>query len=162
MQVGVSRVAIPTAFNPCIAVLGYVASFALIRYRIVDAVEEDTKVRSIPLSGPGVAQPAQSLPRRIVFEPVRPLGTFVTLLLPGRLRLLTTSCRQSSVSSFPPPLSLLTRCYYTTLCLTAVGFILAFTGILAYIWAGLPMPIGIFSTVCLGVSTVAGMWAIAM
>jgi len=123
-------------FHICAAILGYVASFALIRYRIVE------------VSGGNET-------KRIVLEAVRPLHWLLSLLQhPERFRFL-------SVRSSPPPLSLMTRCYYTTLCLTAAGFVLALTGILAYIWAGLRMSVGIFSTACLGVSISAGLWAIA-
>ena len=150
MQVGVSRVVTPTTFNPSVAILGYVASFVLIRYRII---EDDTKVGYILSSDPGAAQAAQS--QRVVCEPVRPLDWLVTFLQrPERLFLLVS--RRRSL----PPLFLLTRCYYTTLFFTAAGFILALTGILVYMWAGLSMPVGIFSTVCLGIATSAGLWAI--
>ncbi|KAG6382039.1 hypothetical protein JVT61DRAFT_673 [Boletus reticuloceps] len=150
-------------FHICASILGYVASFALIRYRIVEVSGEDdtkvTKVGEILLFGLGTAQPRR-LSQRIVLEAVRPLHWLLGLLQrPARFRFL--SVRSSQVSS-PPPLSLLTRCYYTTLCLTAAGFVLALTGILAYIWAGLRMSVGIFSTACLGVGISAGLWAIAM
>jgi len=128
-------------FHICATILGYAASFALIRYRIV---VDDTKYPS----------------RRFIREPVRPLDWLVTLLQPPE-RLQFLSARRRSFLS-PPPLSLLTRCYYTTLGLTSLGFILALTGIVAYMWAGLPMPVGIFSTVCLGISASAGVWAIAV
>ncbi|KAG8220426.1 hypothetical protein J3R82DRAFT_3118 [Butyriboletus roseoflavus] len=133
----------------CACILGYVASFALIRYRII---EDDRKVEGIQIDA---AQPAQRPSRRIVLEPMRPLRSFVTCL--EVLGFLSTS-----QSSPPPPLSLLTHCFYTTLGLTTIGTILALTGILAYVWAGLPAPVGIFSTVCLGVGLGAGVWALAM
>lgn len=45
VHVSDSCVIIPTTFNPRIGILGYVASFTLIRYRIIDASgEDDTKV----------------------------------------------------------------------------------------------------------------------
>ncbi|KAF8132086.1 hypothetical protein EV363DRAFT_144142 [Boletus edulis] len=147
-------------FHICATILGYVASFVLIRYRIIEASgEDDTKVGEILLFGLGTAQP-QRLSQKIVLEAVRPLHWLLGLLqCPERFRFL--SVRSSQVSS-PPPLSLLTRCYYTTLCLTAAGFVLALTGILAYTWTGLRMSVGIFSTACLGVGISAGVWAIAM
>jgi len=121
-------------FHICATILGYVASFVLIRYRII---EDDTKLR------------------RVVCEPVRPLDWLVTFLQRPERLFLSVSRRRSL-----PPLSLLTRCYYTTLFFTATGFVLAVTGILVYMWAGLSMSVGIFATVCLGVSTGAGLWAI--
>lgn len=162
MHVGGSCVVILIPFNACIGILGYIASFALIRHRILDASgEDDTKVGGIQSSGLGAAQPAQRPPRRfIVLEPVRPLRWFTTFLQrPDRLQFLSVS--RSSRSPPPPPSSLLTRCYYTTLCLTTVGFILAITGILSYVWAGLPVVVGIFSTICLGIGASAGILALA-
>lgn len=149
---------LPTTFNPWIGILGFVASFALIRYRIIDAVDgDDIKVEDILLS---TGQPAQRRSRRIVLEPVRPLRWVSNVLQPpDRFRFLCTS--RTSRTPPPPPLSLLTHCYYTTLCLTTVGTILALVGILAYVWAGLPAPVGIFSTICLGIGTSASVWALA-
>ncbi|KIJ65949.1 hypothetical protein HYDPIDRAFT_110063 [Hydnomerulius pinastri MD-312] len=151
-------------FHVCASILGYVASFALIRYRIVDASEgEDVKlggVLSSP-SGPSMMQKQLITPtrRKMILEPIHPIDACVAFLqLPERLPVLFAS--RSSRS--PPPLSLITRCYYTTLCLTAAGFILALTGILTYAWAGLKMPVGIFSTVCLGLGVGAGIWAISV
>ncbi|KAF8435130.1 hypothetical protein L210DRAFT_3551981 [Boletus edulis BED1] len=132
---------------------------ALIFHICATSGEDDTKVGEILLFGLGTAQP-QRLSQKIVLEAVRPLHWLLGLLqCPERFRFL--SVRSSQVSS-PPPLSLLTRCYYTTLCLTAAGFVLALTGILAYTWTGLRMSVGIFSTACLGVGISAGVWAIAM
>ncbi|KAH0829082.1 hypothetical protein J3R83DRAFT_2543 [Lanmaoa asiatica] len=122
-------------FHICACILGYVASFALIRYRIIDAIDEDeAKVGGIS-SGLGAGSTE-------------------------RLSCLPVS--RSPRSPPPPPLSLLTHCYYTTLCLTAFGFILALIGILAYAWVGLPTPVGISTTICLGVGISAGLWALAM
>jgi hypothetical protein len=59
-----------------------------------------------------------------------------------------------------PPLDLLTRCYFTTLALGSVGFILALLGIAGYAWVVLKQVIGIFTVVCLGVSIVASIWAV--
>ena len=152
----------------CIAILAYVASFALIRYRIIDVSEseegkseEGIKVGSILSPRLGATQPEQRPSRRIILEAVHPLQWLITCLQgPDGLRFLAVT--PSSRPPPPPPFSLVTRCYYTTLCLTAVGFTLALTGILAYVWAGLVMPVGIFATICLGVGISAGVWAIAI
>lgn len=162
MHVGVSHFVIVTIFIPCLAILGYVASFALIRYRIVDAHgEDDAKAGGTLFLNLGAAQPAQRVSRRIVLEPVHPLSLLVNFMRrPERLGPgFFPGCRRSSERA---PLSLLTRCYYTTLCLTAAGFFLAIIGILAYMWAGLRVPVGVFSTICLSVGVGAGVWAIAL
>lgn len=144
-------------FILCSAMLGFIATFALFRYRIV---EDFTKVGAIQSSDLDAAQSAQRPSRRTILEPVLPTRWLVKFLRRAdRLRFLSVP-RSSQSSS--PPLSLLTHCYYTTLCLAAAGFILALTGILTYIWAGLPTPVGIFSTICLGVGISAGVWAIAL
>ena len=54
----------------------------------------------------------------------------------------------------------LSRCHTLTGALALVGFVLALVGALGYFWTGLPMGLGIFASVCLGGSLVAG--AIAM
>jgi len=131
-------------FHICATILGYTASFALLRHRIVDASGEEGTKR---------------FPRRVILEAVVPIQWLVTCLQgPEGLRFPAVS----RFSSPPPSLSLVTRCYNTTLWLAAAGFTLALTGILAFIWAGLLMPVCIFTTICLGVGISAGVWAIAM
>ncbi|KAF8552947.1 hypothetical protein OG21DRAFT_1319815 [Imleria badia] len=131
-------------FHICATILGYTASFALLRHRIVDASGEEGTKR---------------FPRRVVLEAVVPIQWLVTCLQgPEGLRFPAVS----RFSSPPPSLSLVTRCYNTTLWLAAAGFTLALTGILAFIWAGLLMPVCIFTTICLGVGISAGVWAIAI
>ncbi|KIJ08389.1 hypothetical protein PAXINDRAFT_172946 [Paxillus involutus ATCC 200175] len=152
-------------FHVSAAILGYVATFALIRYRLVDvSLEEDIKLEGVlgspsDLSTTPPAPPAQRVPRKIVLEPIHPahyVATFLQRSSSGD----SNSGSSRSPLPLPPPLSLLTRCYYTTLCLTSVGFILALTGILTYAWVGLQMYVGIFSTACLGIAVGAGIWAV--
>ncbi|KAH7883301.1 hypothetical protein F5I97DRAFT_222513 [Phlebopus sp. FC_14] len=146
-------------FHVCASILGYVASFALIRYRIAESsAETDNKDEGAVGSPSDSQQSGNRQPsKRLIVECIHPFQGAVALCqLPKRLLFNGASSRQTP----PPPLSLLTRCYYTTLCLTALGFILGLTGILAYAWAGLRMTVGIFSTICLGLSFAAGIWAI--
>ncbi|KAH7905329.1 hypothetical protein BJ138DRAFT_1118568 [Hygrophoropsis aurantiaca] len=147
-------------FHICASILGYLASFALIKYTIIEASapDEDDKLGGIlssPSSNPHITNDTVSVSptktrKHIVLESRHPLNGF------------RSSAFASANNHKPvPPIALLTRCYYTTLALTAVGFILALLGILSYIWAGLMMPVGIFSTACLGVGLGAALWAIS-
>ncbi|KAH7921012.1 hypothetical protein BV22DRAFT_1132615 [Leucogyrophana mollusca] len=151
-------------FHVCASILGYLASFVLIKYTIIEASppsNEDDKLGGI-LSSPSskayttndvVVAQAQPQPRkRVIVETRHPLRAF---------RAPATSFSVQSHQPITPPIALLTRCYYTTLALTALGFILALMGILAYIWAGLKMPVGVFSTICLGIGIGAGVWSIS-
>ncbi|KIM52893.1 hypothetical protein SCLCIDRAFT_1223395 [Scleroderma citrinum Foug A] len=138
-------------FHICAAITAYIASFALLRYRIVDASSGE----GVPASqlNPWMIRNLRAQPtRKIVLEPVRPFEEMTAMLsFLGRIK---------ATSSSRPPLSLLKRCYYTTLCQTAMGFILGLTGVLSYAWAGLSVPVGGFSAACLGVGVATGLWAI--
>jgi len=142
-------------FHICATLLSYVASFALIRYRVLEAVTEDgAKVETAPY-------PAQPHPRKVVAEPVHPLQLFVNAIQPVESLRFFAVFRSARFNQ-PAPLALLTRCFLTTLILSALGFISAVSGILAYAWVGLPMVVGITSTVCVGVGVSAAVWAIAL
>ncbi|KAH7910033.1 hypothetical protein BJ138DRAFT_154870 [Hygrophoropsis aurantiaca] len=141
-------------FHICASILGYMASFALIKYTIIEASEDDKLggILSSPSPNPHITNEKASgspikTPKHIILECRRPFRS---------------SASTSANNHKPePPIALLARCYYTTLVLTALGFMLGLLGILAYIWAGLMMPVGIFSTVCLGVGLGAALWAIS-
>lgn len=146
-------------FHLCAAITAYIASFALIRYRIVDASPEDVHPgidsrKTSPLGAWNLS--AQPSPKKIVLESIRPReGALVVFRALRPNQNMGIGSRSS-----PPPLSLLKHCYYTTLCQTAMGFILALTGFLSYSWAGFSVQVGGFSTVCLGIGLGTGLWAI--
>ncbi|KAG1851299.1 hypothetical protein DFJ58DRAFT_426052 [Suillus subalutaceus] len=128
-----------------LAILGYVASFALIRYQIVDA---ETHLETDELekrSKTGLHHHESIHGKQLLLRGIPPLYAVQSLLqMPSRLRIQSrTSC---------PPLDLLTRCYYTILGLSGAGFILALLGIATYAWVGLQRVVGIFTMACLGVS----------
>ena len=106
------------------------------------------------------AQPLQRPSRRVVLEPI--LLSSVFGVFPRGLRSFQFLSGSEPSRALSPPLALLTNCYFTILSLAAAGFVLALTGILTFVWAGLPAPVGIFSTVCLGVAISAVLWAIAL
>lgn len=124
-------------FHVCAAILGYVASFALIRYQIGDVTPSDTKN-------------TETQRMLITIAPFDAVDTLLQVPLGLQVRSRTST----------PPLDLLTRCYFTTLALGSVGFILALLGITSYAWVMLQQVVGIFTTVCLGVSIAASVWAV--
>ncbi|KAG1860286.1 hypothetical protein DFJ58DRAFT_726076 [Suillus subalutaceus] len=137
-------------FHVCSSILGYAASFALIRYQIVDAVTETDKLGK--RSSTGVPHQESIQGKQLLLRAVPPLYAVQSLLLPLGFRL------QSRTSSLP--LDLLTRCYYTILALSGAGFVLALLGIATYAWFGLQRVVGIFTLACLGVSLLSCVWAV--
>ncbi|KAG0693946.1 hypothetical protein DFH29DRAFT_1006762 [Suillus ampliporus] len=139
----------------CASMLGYLASFALIRYEIVDATPQSGKTKDEldEFSGPGLHHHESSHGKQLVLSPITPFRIVKTLLqMPKGLQV------QSRTST--PPLDLLTRCYFTTLALSGAGFILALLGIATYAWFGLQHVVGIFTMACIGVSFIAFVWAV--
>lgn len=124
-------------FHVCAAILGYVASFALIRYQIGDVAPSDTKNTERML---------------ITIPPFDAVNGLLQMPLNAGIQVRS----RTSI----PPLDLLTRCYFTTLALGSVGFILILLGIAGYAWVILRRVVGIFTVVCLGVSIVASVWAV--
>ncbi|KAG1900972.1 uncharacterized protein F5891DRAFT_1188069 [Suillus fuscotomentosus] len=140
-------------FHICAAILGYVASFALIQYQIGDVAPSDTKNTEVgEFSNPGLYQP------EIMHGTQRMLITIPPF--DGLLQTPLNSGIQVRSRTSIPPLDLLTRCYFTTLALGSVGFILVLLGIAGYAWVILRQVVGIFTVVCLGVSIVASVWAV--
>jgi hypothetical protein len=133
-----------------LAIIGYTASFALIRYELVGAEVSSGAESNVQggLLSPSEARQGVS---PLLLTP-SPFDAVQTLRTPN-VRL------EAHSRTFTPPLALLARCYYTTLALSSIGFIAALLGITTYAWKGLQQTVGIFTTACLGVSVVAGVWA---
>jgi len=138
-------------FHVCASLLGYVASFALIRYELVGA-EVSSGVESNVLGELLSPSEARHGISQLLPTPTPLFDVGKTLQMP-QARL------EAHSRTFSPPLALLARCYYTTLVLSGAGFIAALLGITAYAWEGLQQTVGIFTTACLGVSILAGIWA---
>lgn len=141
-------------FHTCSAILGYVASFALVRYEIVDAVHPSIEKTDElgKLSNTGLHHHESIHGKQLLLTAIPPLYAVQSLLqIPLRLRL------QSRSST--PPIDLLTRCYFTIMALSGAGFILALLGIATYAWYGLQRVVGIFTMACLGVSLLSCVWA---
>ncbi|OJA16728.1 hypothetical protein AZE42_11339, partial [Rhizopogon vesiculosus] len=139
-------------FHVCASLLGYAASFALIRYEYVNA-----EVSSIRQSN---ELPDPSSPSSIKFgKPQlrhRPIVPFYAV---NTVRQEPSVTVRAHSRTFSPPLALLSRCYHTTLVLGGVGFAAAVLGITTYAWEELQQIVGIFTTACLGVCLLAGVWA---
>ncbi|KAG1817990.1 uncharacterized protein BJ212DRAFT_1348100 [Suillus subaureus] len=135
-----------------LAILGYVASFALIRYQIVEA--ETPPVTKTDELGKRSSTHHESIDgKQLLLRAIPPLYAVQSLLqLPTGLRI------QSRTST--PPLDLLTRCYFTILALSGAGFILAILGIATYAWFELQRVVGIFTMACLGASLLSCLWAV--
>lgn len=143
-------------FHVCSSILGYAASFALIRYQIVDAatppVETDALgKRSVTASG----LPGDEIinGKQLLLKAIPPLYAVQSLL-----QIPSTFQFRSRTSN--PPLDLLTRCHFTILALSGAGFILALLGIATYAWFGLQRVVGIFTMACLGTSLLSCVWAV--
>ncbi|KAG2366699.1 hypothetical protein BDR07DRAFT_443213 [Suillus spraguei] len=141
-------------FHVCSAILGYAASFLVIRYEVIDA--ESPSVVKTDSQGKRSHTDIHHLEnihgKQLLFKAIPPFYA-VQSLLPTH-----SAVRPHSRTS--PPLDLLTRCYYTVLVLSGVGFILALLGIATYAWFGLQQVVGIFTIACLGVSLFACMCAV--
>ncbi|KAG2032313.1 hypothetical protein BDR03DRAFT_970456 [Suillus americanus] len=139
-------------FHGCSSILGYVASFALIRYQIVDA-ETPPVTEARELGKRSIHHHETIHGKQLLLRAVPPLYAVQSLLqIPSRLRI------QSRTSS--PPLDLLTRCYFTILALSGAGFILAILGIATYAWFELQRVVGIFTMACLGASLLSCVLAV--
>ncbi|EGN91876.1 hypothetical protein SERLA73DRAFT_164321 [Serpula lacrymans var. lacrymans S7.3] len=166
-------------FHVCASILGFTASFVLIRYRIVDAkltlLTHDDASKQGATGGPSTPSSPQSPSGKNLAWSDRPIVCsdkqhllIIEPIRPFRRSKSTVSDKEKNAdapSSTPtkteaPPTDLLSRCYFTCLSLTAAGFVLALLGIMSYAWTALEQAVGIFTTACLGVAVGAGIWAI--
>jgi len=172
-------------FHVCASILGFVASFVLIRYRIVDAKltilsHDDGSKQEGTTGGPSTPSSPKlpsgksfawtDLPvvhsdtrRLLIIEPIQPFRKHRSWHNKSTVN--DKAKNADAPSSTPtktsaPPTDLLSRCYFTCLSLTAAGFVLALLGIMSYAWSALQLAVGIFTTACLGVALGAGLWAI--
>ncbi|KAG1794106.1 uncharacterized protein HD556DRAFT_439226 [Suillus plorans] len=140
-------------FHVCASILGYIASFLLVRYKTIDAIPpSDMKIDALGKL-PDTSSPHESINgKQLLLKAIPPLYIVQSLLqIPSGVRF------QSRTST--APLDLLTRCYFMILALSGAGFILALLGIATYAWFGLKRVVGIFTIACIGVSLLSGVWA---
>ena len=145
------------------AILSFLAAFFLIRYKLTVAKREERKVES------GLASEATNLDaHEKTYNPVNS-----TEPAPGdSSRNSTTSSNPPIWSSNPhleqvgpfrrgqPPTHLLDHCHSLCMWLSAVGFVLALVGVLAFSWSRLALSGGIFASVCMAVCLSTGVAAV--
>jgi len=134
------------------AILSFLASFVLVRYRLIEAKQEELKAEGITGSHI-VTSPTSTGSRPHDIEkpdinnhsPVRDSTTGEPIY----------SCdpRLEQVGPFSlkqPPTGLLSRCHTLCIFLAAVGFVMALMGILCLAWAVQPLSVAAFSTGIMG------------
>ena len=189
-----------------LAIIAYIGSFLLIRYRLTDAQrkEADTEHPGFPPPRPQADQPVEllSMPPAFAFpctadhewsaytdlrslvsvQQVRPFAFRLPWPCGARapctqaIACGTPACEPDPEKAAAPASALsdadralatlhaivrtLSRFHVLVAALALLGFVLALIGALGYFWTGLPVGLGIFASVCLGGSLVAG--ALAM
>ena len=169
------------------AILAYLASFVLIRYRLEDAEEQaqaaehadeaggGTPLRQIPSQRPSMGN-KQSVAERIGPAPMitpRDFRALVTVYQVKPFALVSGGSCTAKLSPGSPSsgdsdalhmlrsmIQTLTRCHTVVGAMSTIGFVLALIGTITYFWTSLPVALGSFASVCLGVSLVAGTYAI--
>ncbi|KAG2050240.1 hypothetical protein BDR06DRAFT_1011410 [Suillus hirtellus] len=140
-------------FHVCASILGYIASFLLVRYKTIDTIPSSDIKTDAQGKLPDTGSPHEHVyGKQLLLKAIPPLYIVQSLLqIPSGVRF------QSRTSS--PPLDLLTRSYFTILALSGAGFVLALLGIATYAWFGLKRIVGIFTIACIGASLLSGVWA---
>ncbi|KAI0333039.1 hypothetical protein GY45DRAFT_1368792 [Cubamyces sp. BRFM 1775] len=171
----------------CASILAYLASFVLIRYRLEDAEDQvqsaehpdesgrDTPLRQIPSQRPSMSNkpvvservgPAATITPRdfrslVTVYQVKPFAMVSGGSCTAKLSPETPSTGDSdALHTLRSMIQTLTRCHTVVGVQSTIGFILALVGTIAYFWTALPVALGSFASVCLGVSLVAGAYAI--
>lgn len=127
------------------AILSFLAAFFLIRYKLTVAKREERKVES------GLADAARSSE-----------GTHVQTESDSP-PIFSSDPHLEQVGPFrrgQPPTHLLDHCHSLCMWLSAVGFVLALVGVLAFAWARLALSSGIFASACVAVCLVSSVGAI--
>ncbi|KAI8978282.1 hypothetical protein BD414DRAFT_495095 [Trametes punicea] len=119
--------------------------------------------------------PPMAFARSAPPEPSQDLRSLVSVYQVKPLRFLVRSPPVRKTSPEAPPnaandaavlrtlqsmIKTLTRCHVVVMTMSNVGFLLAVLGTITYFWTSLPVALGTFASVCLGVSFVAGVYAV--
>ena len=134
-----------------IAILAYLASFVLIRYRLSDAEKQVTLCPTDPIA---MWDAYIDLRCMISVQQVPLLQFLLCGMVPRKKQVKSESealaTPDDAVATLRSMVTMLIRCHTTIALMTQLGFILALLGILAYFWTGLPQVLGIWATVLLG------------
>jgi len=140
------------------AIISFLASFVLVRYKLIEAKKEELKAEAI--TGSGLVTSPTSIKHHDVektadanhrHSPPRDSTTGEPI----------QSCdprleQVGPFSSKQPPTALLSRCHSLCISLAAVGFILALMGILCYAWAVQPLSVAAFSSGIMALCLISG------
>jgi len=137
------------------AIISFLASFVLVRYKLKEAKKEELKAEGITVASPtsikrGDVEKTADHSRR--HSPSRDSTT-------GQV-IYSCNPRLEQVGPFSsskePPTALLSRCHSLCIFLAALGFILALAGILCYAWAVQPLSVAVFSSGVMGLCLISG------
>ena len=118
------------------AIISFLAAFFLIRYKLSAAKREERKFEVAVGNGPGTVSSSSVWSSNPHLEQVGPF-------------------RRGQ-----PPTHLLDHCHSLCMGLSAVGFVLAITGVMCFAWSRLPPSSGIFASVCCAACVVSGVAAV--
>lgn len=143
------------------AILSFLASFVLVRYKLDEAKKEEAKVEghspSSPLPFPNRQQSQRSQTQPDVEKSAIQghSNSFQRIRSPSTHSAPVRSCnpRLEQVYGFTkhPPTDLMRRCHGLCIALSTVGFVLALMGTVCYAWAVQPVGVAVFSSAVMGV-----------
>ncbi|KAH9889426.1 hypothetical protein C8Q73DRAFT_766092 [Cubamyces lactineus] len=171
----------------CASILAYLASFVLIRYRLEDAEEQvqaaehadesggSTPLRQIPSQRPSVGNKQHVSERVGATSTITPrdFRSLVTVYQVKPFAFVSGGSCTAKLSPETPGsedsgalrmlrsmIQTLTRCHTVVGAMSTIGFVLALIGTITYFWTSLPIALSSFASACLGVSMIAGTYAI--
>lgn len=140
------------------AILSFLASFVLVRYKLDEAKKEEAKVEGF---SPSSSMPLPHRQRSRAQSDVEKSAiqghsnSFQRIRSPSTYSAPVQSCnpRLEQVYGFTkhPPTELMRRCHGLCIALATVGFVLALMGTVCYAWAVQPVSVAVFSSAVMGV-----------
>lgn len=160
------------AYTPSLAILSFLASFVLVRYKLEEAKKEEAKAEG-HLPSPSHTQSQHTLPhpltrrKQSTKSQAQPDVEKTADQTPGLQRVRSPSMYSDPVYSCNPrleqvygftkhpPTDLMRRCHGLCIFLATVGFALALMGTVCYAWAVQPTSVAVFSTAIMGLCLVS-------
>lgn len=143
------------------AILSFLASFVLVRYKLDEAKKEEAKVEghapssSMPLPHRQQSHRAETQPDVEKSAAQGHSTSFQRVRSPSTYSAPVQSCNPhlQQVYGFTkhPPTDLMRRCHALCISLATVGFVLALMGTVCYAWAVQPVSVAVFSSAVMGV-----------